>query len=339
MLYLSLPPVFHHDGPFDACAPSRNRHKTKAPMYAWSGAPEEDRDAFAAAREIPVASYSSPHATPGVWAPYEPPKKKHDAIAEAWGVHEPEPFEDFSAGGGYNPRVSGEFNNSVANRAVPSNGASRKSRDTRDAREKYREYLDDQAAPSPARRQQRRPNLPPPQPVFVPDSEMEGSNPPSPTMPASPGAPKRTKSLMHRIRKMRDSPNVPVNYEEVNGDQEPVSSAENGATKPVRPTHRSQNSFLGRLGRGANVPKEGTSPTSESEKFVYVDDPLARARKDKSLPATPPVKGETSPSEEQPEVYFDSLPGGAPGSPSGAGLGRKTSLLKKMKGVIGTNPK
>ncbi|TCD69912.1 hypothetical protein EIP91_005736 [Steccherinum ochraceum] len=325
-------PMFHHDGPFDACAPSRNRHRTKAPMYAWSGAPLEDRDAFAAAREIPPSAYpSSPYpTTPGVYAPYEAPKKKHDAIAEAWGVHEPEPFEDFSAGGGAIPRNSGDFS-TTATRAAAGNGA-RKTRDNRDPRDKYREYLDD-AQPSPSRRQGgRRPNLPPPQPVFAADGEVESSSPPSPTLPASPGAPKRTKSLMHRIRKMRDSPNVPVNYDETNPEQElPSSPAENGAVKPTRPTHRSQNSFLGRLGRGANVPsKEGISPTSESEQFVYVDDP-ARVRKDKSLPATPPIKGETSPTEYA-DGYFESAAGGYATSPGG--LGRRTSLLKKVKGVV-----
>ncbi|THH34141.1 hypothetical protein EUX98_g156 [Antrodiella citrinella] len=331
-------PMFHHDGPFDACAPSRNRHRTKAPMYAWSGAPEEDKTAFAAAREIPPSSYASPYpSSPGVYAPYEAPKKKHDAIAEAWGTHEPEPYEDFSAGGGYNPRTSGEFNGASRNAAAGS-GASRKPRD-KDPREKYREYLDE-AQPSPTRRQQaRRPNLPPPQPVFAPEDDIE-SSPPSPTMPASPGAPKRTKSLMHRIRKMRDSPNVPVNYDEVNGGFEDpafASAAENGVPKPTRPTHRSQNSFLGRLGRGANVPtKEGISPTSDSEQFVYVDDPT-RAGKDKSLPATPPVSGGQYPYETD-DGFFDSPGGGYATSPGG--LGRKTSLLKKMKGVVkGANAK
>lgn len=308
-------------------------------MYAWSGAPDEDRDAFAAAREIPPSAYASPYPTPGVYAPYEAPKKKHDAIAEAWGVHEPEPFEDFSAGGGYNPRVSGEYNSTVSPSRAAGNGASRRTRDNRDPREKYREYLDEAQPPAARRQQTKRANLPPPQPIFAPEGDIDNGSPPSPSMPASPGAPKRTKSLMHRIRKMRDSPNVPVNYEEMNGgsdqDPSPPSSAENGAAKPTRPTHRSQNSFLGRLGRGANVPsKEGISPTSESEQFVYVDDP-ARVRKDKSLPATPPVKGSTPP-EEYADGYFDSNAGGYPGSPGG--LGRKTSLLKKMKGVVkGTN--
>ena len=306
-------------------------------MYAWSGAAAEDRDAFAAAREIPPSAYQSPYPAPGVYAPYEPPKKKHDAIAEAWGMHEPEPYEDFSAGGGYNPRVSGEFNGVPTMRGVPvTSGPSRKAKDNRDPREKYREYLEEVQPSSPARRQQaRRPNIPPPQPVFVPEGDVDNNSPPSPTMPSSPGAPKRTKSLMHRIRKMRDSPNVPVNYEEVNGEQE--SAAENGAGKPTRPTHRSQNSFLGRLGRGANVPsKEGISPTSESEQFVYVDDP-ARARKDKSLPATP-IKGETP--AEPVDGYFDPATAGGYASSPGGGLGRKSSLLKKMKGVvIGTNPK
>ena len=103
-------PVFHHDGPFDACAPSRNRHRTKAPMYAWTAENEEDKQALAQAREIPTA-YTSPYPTPGVSVPYEAPKKKRDAIAEAWGIHEPEPFEDFSAGagGGYSTHSGADY--------------------------------------------------------------------------------------------------------------------------------------------------------------------------------------------------------------------------------------
>ena len=145
---------------------------------------------------------------------------------------------------------------------------------------------------------------------------------------------------MHRIRKMRDAPNVPVGSGEFgdNGggyerDPSPSSSAENSAATTsqahgqggqTRPTHRAQNSFLGRLGRGANgASKEGASPTSEtSDNFVYVEN--QPATRDKSLPAPPP-KAPTPPADYNSD-YFSS--GGA------TGLGRKTSLLKKMKGVV-----
>ncbi|KAK7694751.1 hypothetical protein QCA50_001939 [Cerrena zonata] len=339
-------PMFHHDGPFDACAPSRNRHRTKAPMLAWSAEHEEDKRALAHAREIPPSSYASPYPSPGVYVPYEAPKKKRDAIAEAWGIHEPEPYEDFSAGGGggYSTHSGADYG-SAAPPSRSSNGAApRKSKDAREAREQYQQYLNEGATPQLRRQQTKRTALPPPQPIFVPEGDIDvnpanaGSSPPS-----SPGAPKRSRSIMHRIRKMRDAPNVPVGYGDFgNGDNaggyerdpSPSSSAENSAATTSqahgpgsRPTHRTQNSFLGRLGRGANgASKEGTSPTSEtSDNFVYVENQGAPREKEKSLPATPGVKGGTPPGEYNGD-YFS--------SPSGGGLGRKTSLLKKMKGVV-----
>lgn len=174
-------PRFHHDGPFDACAPSRNKHKTKAPMAAWSEqtkkAIEED---FRASKDTPR---------------YEPPRKNVNAIAQAWGIHEPEPFEDFSAGGGqsndYRP-------------LYPSNP--RRSEETPRRRE---------AAP-------RRAALPPPKPIFVPEVDAEFVAPSEPSPPLSPGSGagmKRSKSLLQRIRRMRESPNVPVKNGESNGTQ------------------------------------------------------------------------------------------------------------------------
>lgn len=62
------------------------------------------------------------------------------------------------------------------------------------------------------------------------------------------------------------------------------------------------------------------------------------AKKDKSLPATPPFTLGQSPYENNADGYFDSASGGYATSPGG--LGRKTSLLKKMKGVVkGANAK
>lgn len=289
-------------------------------MLAWTGPAEEDKDALANAREIP--SYQSPYPSPGIYAPYEAPKKKHDAIAEAWGIHEPEPFEDFSAGGGYSGNSEFAF-------PAARNGHSATKRGKEPAREKYREYLEEpQVAP---RRQQtkRSPNIPPPQPIFVPESEADvnpSAVPPSPTGPSSPGAPKRTKSLMQRIRKMRDSPMVPPLYDDQVGiaehDDSPPSSAENaggaqGQYAPQRPTHRSQNSFLGRFGGGPRGPKDLPSPSEEA--FVYVEEPPS-GRREKSLPRPP-----TSPQDPGSDTYFDGANGG---------LGRKTSLLRKVKGVV-----
>ncbi|KAI0335176.1 hypothetical protein GY45DRAFT_1241087 [Cubamyces sp. BRFM 1775] len=334
-------PMFHHDGPFDACAPSRNRHRAKAPMFAWSAATDADREALASAREVQPRGFDSPYPTsPDIYVPYEAPKKKHDAIAEAWGIHEPEPFEDFSAGGGVTSRPSGEYPRSNGN------GTTKRTKDGRDARDVYREYLDEHH-PSPSRRQPTSKRaLPPPQPIFVPESDLD-NNPPSPTsagVPSSPGAggtPRRSKSIMQRIRKMRDAPNVPVGqYEEEDArgrDTSPGSSGKKAVVgmrgsvsqgpPPARPTHRSQASFPGRYARSPN----GQSPPSD-EAFVYVDH--VPVKKDKSLP-TPPKDGYTP--NENSTGYFD--PENSVGSAGGgAGLGRKTSLLKKVRGVVKGGP-
>src|SRR5258705_96909 len=85
--------VFHHDGPFDACAPSRNKHRNQAPLFAWGDDPT--------AAQLGGSAYPSAQAYAAFSNDFtDPPKKKVDALAEAWGIHEPEPFEDFSAGGG-----------------------------------------------------------------------------------------------------------------------------------------------------------------------------------------------------------------------------------------------
>ncbi|KAG9314311.1 hypothetical protein JVU11DRAFT_5100 [Chiua virens] len=335
-------PMFHHDGPFDACAPSRNRHRSKAPMLAWSRPPNED--------VLPPTSspYPSPDVYNGGFSPtYDNPKKKVDAIAEAWGIHEPEPYEEFFAGGGTARRDGDTPSSSIyagkeghnSRHGTPQHSIGRRSKDGRDLREVYREYLDDDPRQSQARekdradREGRRPRrgaLPPPQPIMVPEAH-EAHQSDVDSGPGSPsGAPKRTKSLMQRIRKMRDSPNVPVGYDDVGKPPSPTvpDQYQSGA----RPTHRSQNSFLGRFAgntdRRGNM-KENMSPMSDnSETYVYIDDP----RKEKQLPAPPhaPATSRT-PSGEDRYADYDGMPG-SPGS--GAGLGRKTSLLKKVKDAV-----
>jgi len=285
--------VFHHDGPFDACAPSRNKHRNQAPLYAWG----EDLTTA----QLGGSAYPSAHAYQAFSNDYpDPPKKKVDAIAEAWGIHEPEPFEDFSAGGG-SGRLDGDTPaSSIYNGRESHSRTGRRHKDTRD----------------PNRDLKRRSAIPPPQPIFVGDAppEMESS---SGSPPASPGNPKRSKSLMQRIKKMRDAPNVPVGRDY---DLPP------SPTSPdyTRPTHRSQNSFLGRLAGGSR-----TNPTSEkSEPFVLID---AKTRENKDLPPAPvPVQDgfDTPLSENENSTgYFD---GQTPSSPGGHGLGRKTSLIKKV---------
>ncbi|KAG2023554.1 hypothetical protein CC2G_001194 [Coprinopsis cinerea AmutBmut pab1-1] len=240
--FTGVGPMFHHDGPFDACAPSRNKHKTKAPMHAWSTKPED------LVQQYGNGAYPSPYAYQAFSNDYpEPPKKKVDAIAEAWGIHEPEPYEEFFAGGG---KAEGDTPaSSIYNGKDGRNGRSKD--DTREGRSR---------APVA-----RRPGVPPPQPIFVPEAEIEQ---PSSSPPANaPGFPKRSKSLMHRIRKMRDAPNVPVSSDfETRPPSSPSSpSIPNQEGQSSRPTHRSQNSFLGRFGVKSNQ-KAGQSSTRDSSR-------------------------------------------------------------------------
>ncbi|KAH7929317.1 hypothetical protein BV22DRAFT_1125769 [Leucogyrophana mollusca] len=345
--FTGVGPMFHHDGPFDACAPSRNRHRTKAPMLAWGSSAPGDETALHS--ESP---YPSPDAYKNAFAPaYDAPNKKNvDAIAEAWGIHEPEPYEEFFAGGGTARRDGETPSNSIyagreghgSRNGTPHHSIGKRSKDGRDLREVYREYLDEDMRQLQSRDRERgehrrgaKRGLPPPQPILVPEAQHVDTGG-APLSPDFPGAPKRTKSLMQRIRKMRDAPNVPVGYDEA---VEPSSPTSPEYQQPsTRPTHRSQNSFLGRFagngavsggGGGRGNLKENSSPTSDSsEAYVYVDDP----RREKRLPATPYAPGATrTPSgEDGKNAYFD----GTPSSPGGGGLGRKTSLLKKVKDAV-----
>ncbi|OAX44227.1 hypothetical protein K503DRAFT_788980 [Rhizopogon vinicolor AM-OR11-026] len=322
--FTGVGPMFHHDGPFDACAPSRNRHRTKAPMLAWTSAGAD----VALSNESP---YPSPDPYKSNITPtYLPQKKNVDAIAEAWGIHEPEPFEEFFAGGGRrddtpsNSIYAGREGHGSRN-GTPQHSMGKRSKDGRDLRDVYREYLGEDVRQMQARDQERggeregrharRTGIPPPQPILVPEAQNTDydSAPGSPT-----GAPKRTKSLMQRIRRMRDSPNVPVGYH----DESVEPPSPHAEMHWSRPTHRSQNSFLGRFANNTH----GTRPVSD-EAYVYVDDP----RRDKRLPATPHASATTrTPSREDKRGYFD----GTPSSPGLGGLGRKTSLLKKVKDVV-----
>jgi len=219
---------------------------------------------------------------------YEPPRKKVDAIAEAWGIHEPEPFEDFSAGGGH----------SYDNRPHHT-GYVRRSDEAPRRRE-----------PAP-----RRTAIPPPQPIFVPGAEAEFVAPAEPSPPLSPGSGmKRSKSLLQRIRKMRESPNVPVNNGDHNGVQ---NTYESGG--PGRPNHKSQNSFAGRsVGEGI---KEQLPPPLEEDAYVP-----AEAAKDKDLPRPPNSNSSNSGENgnfEQTDEYFPAT-----------GLGRKRSLMQRVGGVV-----
>lgn len=299
--------MFHHDGPFDACAPSRNRQRNKAPLYAWTVRPED------LSTQPHEGAYPAPNTYAGFSNEYiDPPKKKVDAIAEAWGIHEPEPFEEFFAGGG-SSRPEGDtpassiFNESHNTRAVAP--ARRPHEPTEETRNRI----------------VRRSGVPPPQPIFVPGSEMNPAEPIGGSPTNAP--PKRSKSLMQRIRKMRDSPNVPVAPE----CDEQLSSPSSPMDSSPRPTHRPQNSFLGRF--GGNSRQNPGSPTERTEPYIFID-PQAN---NKELPAMPQISNSNSTNtvsgESPSSIQYDngqSTP--APGT--SPGLGRKTSLMKKVGRVV-----
>jgi hypothetical protein len=179
-------------------------------MYAWTSINAEDEQVAARYRDNedgmssagpPLAldpSYSSdvsrsPPATANYSSYYsEPPKKKVDAIAEAWGMHEPEPYEEFSAGGG-------DHDGAITNGGTTMREARPNGRRTRE---------DLTSRPRASHR------IPPPQPIFVGDGQRPEAHSPQPS-PSSGGANiGRNKSIIQRIRKMRDSPNVPVGFDE-----------------------------------------------------------------------------------------------------------------------------
>jgi hypothetical protein len=230
-------------------------------------------------------------------------RRKVDLIAEAWGLHEPEPFEDFSAGGGYSRTPASSIRN----------GQEGHSRSTRK-----------EAQNTPIRGRAKRSAIPPPQPIFVDDGAATDAPLASPPL-SSGGGVKRNKSLMQRIRKMRDNPNVPADgtiY--ATGDE-----ILNGS--PQRPgANRAPTSYRPRQRDGVV-----RSPSSEgSDHFVHVDN--ARAiqidqRREKDLPITPGTGGSGSGAADTTMGYFDEY---SSSPPNPGGLGRKTSLLKKVRDAV-----
>jgi hypothetical protein len=233
-----------------------------------------------------------------VYYPAERPTspKRRETIADAWGKGEPEPFEEFFAGS-VGIAVNGAGETGLASAASSIYGGK-----------------EGHGNPNGKRRERplRRPtkNLPPPKPIFPPEGGQEDNATPaeitSPGMPASPGpgGPKRSRSLMHRIKKMREQPNVPVGYEPGPSDEDPSSSSENqhGAT---RPSHRHQQSLLGKFGN-----RSPTSPT-----FAVGEED------ERDLPGLP-----TSPRLQEQDGYFS--------APPNSGLGRKTSIMQRVRGVV-----
>lgn len=238
----------------------------------------------------------------------EPPKKKVDAIAEAWGIHEPEPFEEFFAGGGSGKLDGDTPTSSIYNGKDSHNSARnptvRRVKDNRDPRTAARRSI-----------------APPPRPIFADPSEIALPESPPPTSTAFP---KRSKSLMHRIRKMRDSPNVPVGPDY---DQPPSPTSPTEAYSPngSRPTHRSQNSFLGRFG-GASRQPPVPEISEKPEPYIFIEP------QNKELPVLP--TSTSTQSENTPSQGYPENPMNATSSSPGERLGRKTSIMKKVGRVV-----
>ncbi len=225
--------------------------------------------------------------------------KRRETIADAWGKGEPEPFEEFFAGS-VGTAVNGAGETGLASTASSIYGGKEGQGHTNGKRRER-----------PLRRPTK--NLPPPKPIFPPDGGLEENATPgdgiSTGMPSSlgassPGGPKRSRSLMHRIKKMREQPNVPVRYEPGPSDEDPSSSSEN-QHGPTRPSHRHQQSLLGKFGN-----RSPTSPT------------FAEAEEDeKDLPGLP-----ITPRSHEQDGYFS--------APPNSGLGRKTSIMQRVRGVV-----
>jgi hypothetical protein len=135
---------------------------------------------------------------------------------------------------------------------------------------------------------------------------------------------------MQRIRKMRDAPNVPVGpdyHEQPPSPNSPLDTSQSTpsfqqqqqqAGYPTRPTHKPQNSFLGRFAGGKPQPSGG----DRSEPFLLID-PLPSSNKD--LPPPPPMGPSTS---------GDSTQGGAAPEFGVPGINRRTSIMKKVGRVV-----
>lgn len=279
--FTSVGPMLHHDGPFDACAPSRNQQRNKAPMFAWSSR-ADDASGRGNVAQLSTLETDYPDKS----------RKKNHAMAEAWGMHEPEPYEEFFAGGGTGRTPGDTPTSSIYN------GRESNSKTANRLKDSHRESHVDSPLSDSRQTRGRRALAPPPQPVF-PTNALDLSDAPS--------SPKRSRSLMHRIRKMRDSPKSPGSP-----DLSPTPQAENSYSSG-RPTHRPQNSLLGRLGGSRS--NNSQLPSDKSEPFVYID------TNNKQLPATPQSR--------------DSAENVEPESSTSPGLARKASLIRKMGRVVG----
>ncbi|KAF8332386.1 uncharacterized protein EI90DRAFT_854120 [Cantharellus anzutake] len=186
--------TFHHDGPFDALAPSRNRNNiAKAPMRAFN---EEEAILAAAAPPDLASSLTHPHDTTGQLLH---PSGHEEHARRSVGKGGSRTFEEFSAGGYIGPGSNGA---PISNRIMNGDDAASRAKDL-------------ELAARNARRNAR--IAPPPQPIFLPGSEFaptrsyDGPTSPNENPFTPDGRPKRNKSLINRFRRVRDNPNIPPN--------------------------------------------------------------------------------------------------------------------------------
>jgi len=273
------------------------------------------------------------------------PTSRKMTLTEAWGRAEPEPFEEFSAG--------------TIGQANGAHGSARSSLDgdlgsyetyQRRAAERGNAGRRGESLDLPQRRATK---IPPPQPIILPGARTPGPDPnatpgngetsPSYASDVSPTKPKvqRTKSLMQRFRKMRENPNVPVGGGAADAgyySEGPYSPREGGWTpgprtmavpeepEPVEkpPLPRSYTHTRGPSREHAlKQAYQPRSPNSPDEPFIMVDKGAAvAASREKALPPPPSAY----PAETD-NGYFDRAGGGD--------VGRKTSLYRKVRGVVG----
>ncbi|KAG9050393.1 hypothetical protein FS837_005738 [Tulasnella sp. UAMH 9824] len=336
--------MFHHDGPFDAVAPSRNRQGKphRAPVYAFEpggtgphNVPVVDKrlSPLAQATIAAMASSDGPYASANLLPAGDAgdsfprghritPTRKM-TLTEAWGKSEPEPFEEFSAG-------------TIGNTG---RGSARSSFDESGGYDGY------SRRPNARRGESvdlpRRSKLPPPQPINLPGARAGGTSldePPSSPSYASDGYTKdskegvgRKKSILQRFRKMRENPNVPVlgggnegpsGYQS-EGPYNPRVGPVREETEPYPPSDapRNQNYYRGQQPVQGRYQQPG-SPGTPQEPYVVVDG--ASGSRDKALPPPP---GAAIPQANN--SYFDRV--------AGADMTRKQSLYKKMKGAVVRN--
>jgi hypothetical protein len=194
--------------------------------------------------------------------------------------------------------------------------------------------------------------IPPPQPMFSPalTSDPDEADAPERKVPSSPprsGDPKRNRSIISRIKKMRENPTVPMDSLE----DDTVIGSDSGHGHDGNEAgrgHKHQASLLLRLGSSAGKSFNTNTTLNEKEKDWSPGKEKAGSEGGSFVLVTP---NSTSPppsrkgSADREKKSLPSLPAPTPGSagergfPDGyfseaATVGRKTSLYRKMKSAV-----